>query len=279
MPKVRAAALDRLFHSATNSHVTHLNRILSTSAGVDATLLLVQYTLTLVHSQLHRLLNLNLRVLAARLAANASKSIRPGDTFVTTLALPHSTSRLADLAASTKGTASMISDVRTFLRLWGLVGVYAWARGTYYDPPADAVLRATAWAQIAANAAYYVLEHGAYLASKNIVRGWSAEKQARWWLWSGRCFAGHVALDYVRLYRVRQLSEEPSEMGDNEKEAKVQARQAARVWWRELAVNAAYTPLVVHWSRESGYVSETWVGALGTVAGVLGFREAWKRTA
>lgn len=182
------------------------------------------------------------------------------------------------MAASTKGMASMISDVRTFTRLWGLIGVYAWARSTYYDGPHDALLRATAWAQIVANAAYYVLEHGAYLASKNIIRGWSDKKQARWWLWSGRCFAGHVALDYVRLWRTRQLREEAKEMGE-EKEDKLEARRAEQVWWRELAVNAAYSPLVVHWSLESGYVSDAWVGLLGATAGLLGFREAWRKTA
>lgn len=278
MPKVRQKGLARLFHSTTNSHITHLNRVLSTASGVDTTLILVQYTLTLVHSQLHRILNLNLRRLVTRLAANASKSVRPGDTVVATVRLPGPTSRLANMAASTKGMASMISDVRTFLRLWGLLGVYAWARGTYYDGPADPLLRSVAWAQIAANTAYYVLEHGAYLASKNILRDWSAAKQARWWLWSGRCFAGHVALDYVRLLRTRQLRDEAREMGE-EKEDKMEARRLEAAWWRELVVNAAYSPLVVHWSLESGYVSEAWVGALGTVAGFVGFREAWRKTA
>ena len=54
-------------------------------------------------------------------------------------------------------------------------------------------------------------------------------------------------------------------------------REEVERWWRELGVNLAYAPLVVHWSLEEGCVGEAWVGTLGSFAGVLGFREVWRR--
>jgi len=207
VPEIPKTVAHKLFNSSADSTIAHFNRILTTSYGVDKTLMVASYGLVLVHSQLYRLLNLQLRVLAERLAANAAKSIRPGETIITTMPMTPITTRLADMHASTKGLQAMISDIRIFLRLWGLLGVWSWARSTYYDGPKDVVLRAVAWGQIAVNTGYYIYEHAAYLAMKNIVRGVSAKKQGKWWLVSGRFFAGHVLLDFIRLWRGRQLRE------------------------------------------------------------------------
>lgn len=50
-------------------------------------------------------------------------------------------------------------------------------------------------------------------------------------------------------------------------------------WWRDVTVNSAYAPMTVHWSLEEGLLGETWIGALGLLAGLVGFRQAWKETA
>lgn len=34
-----------------------------------------------------------------------------------------------------------------------------------------------------------------------------------------------------------------------------------------------------HWSTETGLISDTWVGACGSIASVIGFRDAWRATA
>jgi len=277
VPKTPTTLAHRLFTSPTDTTIAHLNRLLSTSSGVDQTLMLLNYTLVLLHSQLSRLLHLRLRLLAERLAASASKSLRPGETMLTTMPLTATTTRLAALHAGTKGLAATISDARIFLRLWGLLGVWAWARATYYGGPQDAVLRALAWAQVAANAGYYVYEHAAYLASKKVLRDVAARRQGRWWLVSGRFFAAHVFLDFARLWRVRQMR--VGGEGVREKEDGVAGEKAERLWWRQLAVNAAYAPLVVHWSLAQGFVGDGWYGLLGSFAAVVGFREAWKQTA
>ena len=64
-----------------------------------------------------------------------------------------------------------------------------------------------------------------------------------------------------------------------EKEGKVQRVRDEARWWSEAYVNAAYAPLTVHWSLEQGCVSEAWVGFLGMVAGLVGFKELWEQTA
>lgn len=64
-----------------------------------------------------------------------------------------------------------------------------------------------------------------------------------------------------------------------EKEEKVAEREEEARWWREVGVNAAYAPMTVHWSVEEGIWGEGSVGALGIVAGMLGIREAWRKTA
>jgi hypothetical protein len=40
----------------------------------------------------------------------------------------------------------------------------------------------------------------------------------------------------------------------------------------------ANAPLTVHWSIEGGTLSETMVGFLGMVAGLVGFRQRWMAT-
>lgn len=97
-----------------------------------------------------------------------------------------------------------------------------------------------------------------------------------------------MALDLGRLVRVRVLrgadrdgKEKKGEMvvhGDDREGTIERVKEEAR-WWREVYVNAAYAPLTVHWSLEKGCVSEAWVGILGSVAGLVGFRELWKETA
>ncbi len=68
------------------------------------------------------------------------------------------------------------------------------------------------------------------------------------------------------------------ELGGEKREKIVEREEKAR-WWRELGVNAAYAPMTVHWSMEEGILGEGSVGALGIVAGMLGIREAWRKTA
>lgn len=276
-PKPPTSLLLRLLHHPSNKHIAHLQRILSTASGIDTTLLLIGYTFTLIQSQLAALLNLRLSVLAERVAANASKTLSPGETIIATLQLPSPTSRLADVQVGMKTFAGMCSDVRAFMRLWSLLGIWAWARRVASDGPRDGVLRAVAWGQVAANAGYLLCEHPSYLAGKGVLPGWSPERIRRGWIWAGRFFAAHVAMDFVRMWRVNALRVRQGDV--DEKEVKLARAEEDRLWWKTMYVDLAYSPLCVHWSVPGGFVNESWYGGLGMIAGIAGFRELWRQTA
>ncbi|KAI9718355.1 MAG: hypothetical protein M1812_004076 [Candelaria pacifica] len=275
--------------SLTDSKISRLNRILSTTSGLDTTLLTLSYTLTLLTSTLPSLTNLQI----PSLLTTTKSHIQP---------IPTST-RFTRTISSLRTLVTLISDIRIFLRLWGLLAIWSWGFSNYKNPPRDQVLKIIAWLQIGANAVFQGLENGAYLSSHGIVDlgggGKGGKREGKWWLWSARFWAAHVALEFGRLGRVLVLKgrEEEEErkrrsewVGESvekvgsvakleEGRGGVVKRREVERWWREFGVNLAYAPLVVHWSLEKGCVGDGWVGALGGVAGVLGFREAWRQTA
>jgi hypothetical protein len=138
-------------------------------------------------------------------------------------------------------------------------------------------------AQVGVNVAYQVLENLAYLGQHGIIRR-SEQRQARDWVWSSRFWAAHVLLEFVRLWRVRALWDNKDVEGktndeDEEKETKIKRKQEVDTWWRELLINACYAPMTIHWSVESGTMSDELVGLLGAIAGGIGLREIWKKPA
>ena len=242
-----------------------------------------------------------------------------------------SLTRLARLTASTKALVSLLSEVRVFMRLWGLLGIYQSAKRLYLQQQQhqsqsqsqtqtgprtkahDKPLIYIAWAQLACGAAFQILENGAYLAQRGVLNGrsWTATapgegagagagtgKQARWWLWSARFWAGCVALEGVRLARVWQLDvearkkkEKSREMkrvegagvdGRDEKKGDEAGVEEAVVdgarWWKDALVNTAYAPMTVHYSLPGGLVGEEYIAMLGMVAGGLSFKSLWEQT-
>ncbi|KAK9453659.1 hypothetical protein V1511DRAFT_504131 [Dipodascopsis uninucleata] len=163
-----------------------------------------------------------------------------------------------------KTLSSKISDVRTFNRLWGLIAMLRWAIDTLERSPSDSILRLIAYSQVIVNTLYQVIENAAYLGSLNIVPI-SKRSIDRFWLISSRLFAAHVILEYIRLIRVRQVSAKELLMDKSAKE----------LWWRQLIVNTAYFPLTIHWSSK-GFLSDTVVGLLGTIAGGVRVVPLWQ---
>lgn len=159
------------------------------------------------------------------------------------------------------------------MRLWGLVSIYNWGKRIYNSPPGDVLIRRIVYTQVASNIAFQCLENGAYLASKGVL-GWSKEKQARAWIWSSRFWVLHVGLDFVRLWREARLRSSKGKA----KEGSDEENEWVAKWRREMVVNAAWAPLTLHWSLEEGFASDLWVGVLGSVAGLAGFRELWRTT-
>ncbi|KAF2489733.1 hypothetical protein BU16DRAFT_163574 [Lophium mytilinum] len=290
LAKLRNLAISSTLTTArsTDSTLSRLSRLLSTPGGIDSFLCTLGYTLTLLHPALSYLLERRLRALATTIATKADGVLLPGETLITTFEAPTSTKLLASGAAGSKALASVISDYRIFVRLWGLLGIYTWGKGVWNAKLAEGaggkekVLRAVAWGQVASCAAYQVLENGAYLASKGVLvtPGWMGEagkrREARWWVWSSRFWAAHVALEGVRL---GVLFKKHVDSGKAEKEEVEKSSKEDKAWWRDAVSNAAWGPLTLHWSTEAGMVSEPLVGALGIVAGGVGLLEKWRETA
>ncbi|PMD22282.1 hypothetical protein NA56DRAFT_624566 [Hyaloscypha hepaticicola] len=253
-----------LFTSSTDARITRLSKVLSTSAGVDATLTLVGYGLSLLSSQISKLEKLELKAL---LSPSDSKH-GAASTIV----------KLTELKAGTKALAGMCSDFCTFTRLWGLLGVYAMAKRNYVTPQKDLVLRVVSYGQTLSLGAYYVYENGYYLAGKGVLRGWTPEKIKRWAKTSLKMFLAFVVLEFVRLYRAKQLREVRKVKTVDEKD-KGAIEKEEGAWWDSLMVNGAYMPLSVHWSSEVPVLSDGVVGALMTAIGWIKFRAAWAQAA
>jgi hypothetical protein len=277
--------------SQTDSFLLRLTKLLSTPVGIDTSLATFGYSLTLLHALLQRRLERQLEKFADEIAVKASVALNPGEAILASFPAPAAHARLARAVEASKKFADLISDYRIFVRLWGLLGIYAWGRATYLNPPKDKAIEIITWIQIAANIAYQYLENGAYLAQHGILNGpaWIGEegmkRQTRWWVWSSRFWAAHVALEFVRLgYTWKkqhatasitlQDEQEPNPMKSYDEDAeKVRA-----LWWKDAVANGAYAPLTVHWSLEEGCVTDGWVGFFGTVAGFAGLKELWKDT-
>jgi hypothetical protein len=247
--------------------ISRLNIILSTPSGTDSLLRTVAYTAQFLTGALT---TLQAQPLAG--LAGAAQS--------TALALPGSTALLALVPAAaprSRALTALISDFRSFSRLWGLLGLWALAGRLLRTPPQDAVLRAVAWGQCIAYIAYQALENRAYLAGKGVVplpRD-GAKGVVRGWLWSSRAWMAAVGLEFVRLARVAQLGARREQAAGKADE--VRAEEVAQ-WRRDLLVNLANAPLTAHWSLEGGTLGETAVGFLGMVAGLVGFQQRWTAT-
>jgi hypothetical protein len=234
-----------LYLTKTDRLLTHLHRILSTPSGTDSALLAVGYT-SLATSSLLSLL--------ASPPPLARLSVR----------------RLAVLYA-------LISDVRMFARLWGLLGIWQWGKSVLLAPPADTIERQIVQIQVLVNVAYQVLENGAYLSSKGVL-GWSKEKQGKAWMWSSRFWAAHVGLEFWRLAREKE-SRRKRVVGEKELESleEVKARDVA--WKRDVLINLGYAPMTLHWSAKDGIISPLTVGLLGTFVGLIKMTRLWEATA
>jgi hypothetical protein len=271
-----------LYFQKADRTINHLSRILSTPAGTDTLLMTICYTSRLSAAvlssiSLHRLHQ------AAREFVEKAMSLPPNTTvIIDTSDIPPS--RLLITAKRLKALSTLISDFRTFTRLWGLIGIYKWGRSTLLDPPEDAILRQITYAQVLSNIFFQYFENGAYLSSKGVL-GWSPERQGRAWRYSSRFWMTHVALNFVRLYRETVLranrgTEEQKRTDGPKGDVITDRDQAAWLakWRKDLATNLAWAPLTVHWSLENGLVSEFWIGLLGSVAGITGLRVLWKNT-
>lgn len=201
----------------------------------------VNYALIVLTTQLDAL-----STLRSSLNKVTKISVLPADIFPNSPTLlilsrrPRELSKLYALSTRLKILAAMISDVRIFMRLWGLLGIWQWGVDTMRNPPDDKILRQITYLQVISNVFYQVLENGAYLAQHKVLP-FDAKKQTQMWLWSSRFWAAHVGLEFWRLARDKQLRSS----GEEKAWYDIAEEQKNSLWWKQLYVNLAYAPLTV----------------------------------
>lgn len=189
---------------------------------------------------------------------------------------------IEDIAGRLKTFSGLISRVRTFLRLFGLVSVWKGGKAVLLRLKGGERSGGIALDSVGVlvGLCYQIAESGAYLSGKGVL-GWDAQRQMRANVWSSRFWGVSVGLDLVRLAReYKGLKEEKRKTGGKEREKASKMEETLEEKEihvkRKVAIDLAYAPLTVHWGLENGLVSEAWVGILGTVAGGLGLREKWR---
>lgn len=276
-PKLQAQVHSLLARS--DERAMHLTRVLATPSGIDRFLMTIYYTMKLVYPQLARLRYLRTQKYIQDFISKASASLLPGETLIAPFsALVPPVNSLQSLEASARALADMISDFRIFVRCWGLLGIYAWGRDTYVNPPEDAMIKWLVWGQVWVNTGFQMTENVAYLASKGVLRGarFGADMQNRWWVYSSRFWVAHIVMEAARLLRTWKLSIEDDKV--DVKGVEADKVEAAQVWSRAWYVNLAYFPIAVHYSTANGCMTDEWLGFFGVIVGSIGFRHLWKLT-
>ncbi|KAK1768563.1 hypothetical protein QBC33DRAFT_607160 [Phialemonium atrogriseum] len=268
--------------SASNmdASLARLNRCLSTPSGIDTVLLFVGFAARLGSSALGGLADLP--ALHRRRARAWLALLAPRATVLLTSADPAaspSAAAILSLAARLRALSNLLSETRTMLRLWGLLGMYFWGRGLVAGTirslrggasekdkeQTSAASTAVSYLQLALCATFQALENGAYLSSKGVL-GWTPAQQARASRWSARLWGAYVGVELGRLAAERVGAVPVKDAGEG-------------AWGRAVVRNLAWAPLTLHWGSEKGVVSDWMVGFLACVPGTIQMRQLWKESA
>lgn len=272
-----------------DAFLTHLHRCMQTPTGIDTVLLFVGYTARLTANILDTTSRSAIESSVHKLIALAF-SLPPNTTFLLASA-PRAAPLAAiaiKLASRLRALSALLSESRTFLRSWALLGIYLWGKGllaplaqsrkssteedgvTSETIAAEKFDKTIAVTQFTAIAMFQVLENAYFLSSKGVF-GLSPAQQSKAAKWSVRSWMVFVGLELGRL-----LVERHRKQDGNIQSAEHQAWK--ETWRRTVIRNLAWAPLTVHWSF-NGYLSDTAVSALGSVPGIIGIRQLWKDTA
>jgi hypothetical protein len=266
----------------SDSDIVRLSKVFSTPAGTDNLLLTVGYTSLLTSTILSSISLLRLQKAVGLIIEKAI--LLPPNITVLIDAFSIPASHLLISAKRLRALSDLISDYRIFVRLWSLFDIYRWGKRILLTPSPDNFLQRLVCAQVFVNLILEALENGAYLSSKGII-GWSAQTQKRAYIWSSRFWMAHVGLD---IWRLRHELEKRRDRGTAEEKrtdgpkgdviTDAGEREWMAKWTKELVVNLGYAPLTLHWSLETGLISDFWVGLFGSVVGIAGLRARWQDT-
>ncbi|KAK5664334.1 hypothetical protein OQA88_555 [Cercophora sp. LCS_1] len=278
------AAVIAALPSNTDIFLTRLNKALSTPSGIDTVMLFLCYTSRFGSSILTSLSTSLLRRSARDWLALVA-ALPKGTTVLfsaTDAAAKPTTAAAASalvLAGRLKNLSNLLSEARMILRLWALLGMYFWGKGLVQKAIASWRGASTEkegekesktgtvinWARLLLCVALQGLENGAYLSQRGVL-GWSPKQQGSAYKWGSRFWAAYIGIELGRL-----LSE-----GTGGKKVYEAAETAE--WRKKVARNMAWLPLTLHWSTDTGLVSEPWVGFLASIPGIIQMRDLWAET-
>ncbi|KAK2745388.1 hypothetical protein FQN57_003731 [Myotisia sp. PD_48] len=262
-PSTCACHASKSIISSIDKTVLRLNNFISKSQGEERAFAVIGYSASIIHHALH-----------SNPARQFLRQVLPA-----ALQLKPDTPPKPYLLA----LASLVSEIRTTLRLFGLLPLWAWGSATYKSPPTDPVLRTVAYTQVTACVLYQILENVAFLTSKGVLSKRVVEKLgalSKWSLWSIRAWLVHILLEFVRISREKQLARR-KESGTEKSEESVKAQHSQRVrqWRKSLVNNVSWLPLCLHWSFEQGIgFPSSLVGIFSLSAGGWGIYDLWNAT-
>ncbi|KAJ3735758.1 hypothetical protein DFJ43DRAFT_1150980 [Lentinula guzmanii] len=256
--------------------IDHLVRYLGTWSGSDKLFAIIEYTLKLLVPLLHK---------RAQIQKNAG---------LRKIGVSSTAARFSKFAGSISIPKSQRSKE---FRFWGLLTIIRWMISLEHTAqPTRKLLnieRLQGWSMFG----YYPLEHLSYLVSNEILPSRSTidlspfvtkktklELNAgKMSLWSVRCWAVYVALQFAHLHEDRKLLQaryhtlrkaglKPAE--------KQELQKRWHAYWSDLVVNMANFPLALHWSMGSRLIKQDYVVALlNLIVAIVSFRSGWKATA
>jgi hypothetical protein len=277
-----------------DAFLTRLDKCLSTPSGIDTVMLFLCYTSKLSASVLSRLSQSALRrsarewiALVATLPRGTTLLFSSPAAGAGTTAIPSAAALALVLSKRLASLSSLLSDARMILRLWSLLGMYFWARNllhktfskptptseksisTTTTPPASKTATLIDFTRLTLCITFQTLENLAFLSSRNILSLTPAQQGAAY-KWSARFWAGYVGIELGQLLAAR--------FGPAA-QYKTQSQAEKTEWTKKTVRQLAWAPLTLHWGSDKGLVSETTVGVLASIPGVIQMRDLWASTA
>ena len=178
----------------------------------------------------------------------------------------------------------MIADLRTTLRLTGLLPLYLLLKtliSQRNNPDKDKHLYRISLVQCGGYIGFQALENIAQLTNKGVLpptiiaNNGGAAKFVQYYC---RSWLVGVASDFFRLWREAVLLKERKQKG--EKISEKEQKEIDRKWYAELTTAASWIPVAVHYSVDGGlpFMNPGLVGLCGAMAGLNNFRTQWAAT-
>lgn len=255
--------------------IVRLNKLLKTPGGLQSFLSTTNYGLYIL-AYLHSTAPSRAQIIA-RLATALGRTPSKAPIANPSAAADVPVSPIIPLALA-------ISDLRTTLRLTGLIPLYVLLKSLIRSKEPDRVTYLIKLAQCLSYIGFQSIENVYHLTNKTVIAStWTNSRFSRFgghaklMTWSCRFWLAGISCDFLRLARESQLSKQNGTYARLSQEEK---READRKWWSEALVATSWYPMALHYAIEGGIgLNLGMIGACGFFANLGNFLKAWDTTA